>query len=349
MPASEGTSAGRRGLLAVEVTARCNRRCRYCYNEWRDRDAAPEDLPADELLAVVEAALEATGRRAIQISGGEPLLRSDLFAIIEALRRPGRTISLVTDGGLLDEHAVGELVRLGVAPVQPTLLAARREVHDTLKGAAAFDRTVDAIARLRKAGVPVSVSFVCTSQNYMYFREVVELCFALGVETVAFSRFCSAGAGATRHDELAPGPDMIRACLEVAEEATARLAMKVPIAISLPRCLPEPGRYPHLAFGRCALGSELPSYTVDPRGRLRACSVSQEVLGDLRSEPWETIAARAREGFFHEAAALPKACGGCPDARACGGGCRESARGATGGLDPPDPLARPRHRRRRSP
>ena len=203
MPAPDRVAESRRaarprGLLAVEVTGRCNRSCRYCYNEWRGADAPPEDLPADELVAVVEAALAATGRRAIQVTGGEPLLRPDLFEIIEALRRPERTISLVTDGGLLDEAAIAELVRLKVGLVQPTLRAARRELHDALKGATSFDDTVGAIARLRKAGVPVSVSFVCTSRNYAHFREVVELCFALGVETVAFSRFCSSGAGA-RH------------------------------------------------------------------------------------------------------------------------------------------------------
>ena len=132
---------------------------------------------------------------------------------------------------------------------------------------------------------------------------------------------------------------MIRACLDVAEEAATRLAMKVPIAISLPRCLPEPGRYPHLAFGHCALGSDVPSYTIDPRGRLRACSVSQEILGDLRTEPWDAIVARAATGYLRAVAVLPEACAGCSDARSCRGGCRESARGATGGLGAPDPLA----------
>lgn len=335
---AQPTPVSGQGLLAVEVTARCNRRCLYCYNTWpRQTDDPPADLPASELVAVVEEALRATGRRAIQITGGEPLLRPDLFELIEALEQPDRTISLVTDAGLVDDHATRELVRLGIRPVQPTLLAAQRDLHDRLKGAESFDATVDGIARLLRAGVPVSVSFVCLRSNYEHFREVVELCFALGVRSVAFSRFCAAGSGAARHADLSPSPAMVAACLDVAEEATARLGIKVHVAISVPRCLPEPDRHPHLAFGHCALGSSTPPYTIDPWGRLRACSVSPEILGDLRVESWGTVVGRAKEAYFREVATVPADCRGCSHETSCRGGCRESARG-TGSLDRPDPL-----------
>jgi radical SAM protein with 4Fe4S-binding SPASM domain len=288
----------------------------------------------------VERALQATGRRIVQLSGGEPLLRPDLFEIVEKLRAPGRTISLVTDAGLLDDGVAQRLKELGVGPVQPTLLAARREVHDHIKGAPSFDATVAAIIRLRKAGVPVSVSFVCTRVNHAHFRDVVELCFALGVQTVAQSRFCNAGAGADAAEELTPTPDMVADNLDVAAWAETALGMKVNVAISLPLCLPREEQRKALKLGRCALGSRFPGYTIDPWGRLRACSVSPVILGDLRSETWEAIESRARDGYFREVAALPSECSGCSLADACGGGCRESARSAYGTLDRADPMAR---------
>jgi len=322
---------------------------------------------------LVERTLAASGRNSVQISGGEPLLRPDLFEILEALKKPGRAISLVTDGGLADAGVVQKLKALGVAPVQPTLLAARRQVHDHLKGCPSFDAAVGAISRLTKADVPVSVSFVCTALNYLHFKEVVELCFAMGVRTIAFSRFCTAGVGAARCTELAPDAGMIRSCLDIAEMAVERLRMRIVVAISLPLCVPEPRlgpeggahvgprraedgvpedqevhsrprpgaqehRYPMLKFGRCAAGGEAPGYTVDPWGRLRACSVSPVVLGDLKAESFEAVVARARSGYFREVNALPAACVGCPAAARCGGGCRESARATYGNLDRPDPL-----------
>ncbi len=329
------------GTIAVEVTADCNRNCRYCYNSWRlypeSRDLV---LPPDELVALVQRALHESGRNALQFSGGEPLLRPDFFTIVEGLRAPGRIISLVTDGGLIDETAAARVNELGVAPVQPTLLSAERKIHDRLKGSTgAFDKTVAAIGLLRRHEVPVSISFVCTRVNYQHFRQVVELSFALGVQSVAFSRFCTAGAGAERENELLPTAEQVRECLGVAMEANRRLGMRVHMAISLPLCLPTREQLQGLRLGSCALATEQPGYTIDPWGRLRACSVSSVTLGDLRSESWTEIVDRAHLEYFPGVRELPVACHLCPVAARCGGGCRESARAAHGSLDHPDPLA----------
>jgi pyrroloquinoline quinone biosynthesis protein E len=331
------------GTLAVEVTSRCNRACLYCYNTWRAGGPPPDEpeLDSEELVRVAAAAAWAAGRGRIQLSGGEPLLRSDLFDVAAGFRKLGFGVSLVTDGGLLDERAVTAVKKLGLGPVQPTLLAADRSLHNRLKGADAFDATVEAVARLVRAGIPVSVSFVCTRLNYKHFMEVIELSFALGVRTVALSRFCAAGAGAARLSELQPEPAMIAECLAAGEQANARLGMKVQIAISLPLVLADTRAYPHLRFGRCALATPEPGFTVDPWGRLRACSVSPVILGDLRREPWEEIMAGAGASYFAQVSQVPAACRGCPAEGRCGGGCRESARGAWDDLAHADPLCGP--------
>jgi len=327
------------GVLAVEVTPRCDRDCLYCYNAWRV-DGVPEEPPlaASVLIPLVEEALRASGRGALQLTGGEPLLRLDLFDIIEGLRAPARSISLVTDGARLDDGAVDRLKALGVGPVQPTLLAADRVIHDGLKGARCFDDTVAGIRRLLAQSVPVTVSFVCTKRNHGHFREVLELCFALGVEDVAFSRLCVTGAAASNREAMAPTAEMVRGCLAVAEDAVVRLGMRVYVAISLPHCAVEPDQTPHLAFGGCSLATGRPGFTIDPWGRLRACSVSSEILGDLREEGWDAILTRARAGYLRNIVAVPEGCMDCDALRRCRGGCRESARVAGGGFGQWDPL-----------
>jgi len=344
--------------LAVEVTAACNKHCLYCYQpraavpghegvlrppagrpQDDGREHGGQELPASALVALVERALAASGRNVVQISGGEPLLRPDLFDIVGDLRSAGRAVTLVTDGGLVTAQVAGRLKELGVAPVQPTLLAARRQVHDHLKGVPSFDATVAAIRLLREAGVPVSVSFVCTALNYQHFKEVLELCLVLGVTTVAFSRFCTAGVGAAHRDVLTPDAGMVSACLDVAAAAASKLGMRILVAISLPLCLPDAQRHAGLRFGRCSVGGQLPGYTIDPWGRLRACSVSPVILGDLKTESWSEIMQRERGRYFREVSCVPAACRGCTLEARCGGGCRESARAAYGDLDRPDPLA----------
>jgi radical SAM protein with 4Fe4S-binding SPASM domain len=325
----------------VEVTSRCERDCVYCYNVWKADPAYPRgELSSAELVSLVDRAVRESGIPSIQITGGEPLLRADLIDIVEGIRAPGRRVSLVTDGGAIDDGMAAELRRLRVGPVQPTLLAANAEIHDGLKGATCFEDTVAGIARLKRAGVPVSVSFVCTRKNHGHFEEVVELCFALGIEVVAFSRFCAAGKGGLHREELTPTGEMIARCLDVAEQANASLGMKVSVAISLPLCAVDISRYPHLSFGRCAVSGRTPGFTIDPSGNLRACSISGTVLGNLREESWNEILERAGRAYFEEMAEAPTACRECPLLDRCGGGCRESALTCTGSLGRPDPLAR---------
>ena len=326
--------------LTVEVTTRCNRDCAYCYNVWKADPAYPRDeLPASAFLALVESALEASGIGHVQVSGGEPLLRSDLVEILEGIQAFGADVSLVTDGGLIDDEMASTLARLGVGPVQPTLLAADRDLHNDLKGADCFDATVAAIDRLGREGVPVCVAFVCTRLNHTAFRDVVELCFALGVRAVAFNRLCVVGEGGKRRAELAPTRDMIAACLDVAQWANERLLMNVSAAISLPLCVVDKSRTPNLSFGRCAIQTESPGFTLDPVGNLRACSISPTILGNLRTEPWHAILSRAEKDYFREMAVAPDSCRECSLVSHCGGGCRESALACFGELNRRDPLA----------
>ena len=331
--------------LVVEVTSRCNRACAYCSNPWKVDPTYPRrELAPPDRLALVRRVLRESGIAQVEISGGEPLMSEGLVELIEGIRSSEVAVSMVTDGGLLDDAMARTLARLGVGPVQPTLLAADRDLHDRLKGAAAFDSTVEAIGSLKRAGVPVAVAFVCTRANYRAFREVVDLCFALDVRAIAFSRLCAAGEGGRRLAELMPTWPMIASCLDVAEAANARLGMRVQIAIPVPLCAFDPRRYRHLAFGRCAQSGGTPHYVLDPAGNLRACGVSSTILGSPLREPWAAIMARTRETYLPRLSRSPEPCASCPLLARCGGGCRESALTCYGDLSRPDPLSRPGRR-----
>jgi radical SAM protein with 4Fe4S-binding SPASM domain len=331
------------GGLAVEVTPDCNRECLYCYNGWRRTPETREPvLAAAELVKLVSDGLLASGRNAVQFSGGEPLSRPDFFTIAAGLAQPGRVLSLVTDGGLIDAHVARRLKELSVGPVQPTLLATDRTVHDELKGVpGAFDATIRAIEVLGAMEIPTTLSFVCTAQNADAFASVLELAFALGIKSVAFSRFCAAGAGAevAAQSRLTPSVGQLRRCLDAAVVAEESFGLRVHMAITLPLCVPTSEHRRRLRFGRCALGTASPGFTIDPWGRLRACSVSGVTLGDLRRESWGEIMRRSATEYFPAVRRLPEACGRCSLAAQCGGGCRESARTNPGGLTRPDPLA----------
>ena len=348
----------RRGTLAVEVTHSCNRSCLYCYNPPRTAGFQPAartagipagsptppgtaGIPAGsptQLADLVEQALSQSNLRNVQITGGEPLLYPGLFDFIEALRAPDRRISLVTDGALLTDSAIAQLKALTVGPIQPTLLSADRALHNKLKGADCFDATIAAITRLLSAGVPTSVSFVATALNYNHFKQVIELCFALGVRVIALSRFCSVGTGLLNADALQLSASMLTHCLDVAHRANTSLGLKVQIAISLPLCITDPDRTPSLQFGRCAICTDTPGFTMDAQGNLRACSISPTILGNLNDSSWSEILASAQSTYFTPMSTPPPHCVPCPLLPRCGGGCRESALAFYNDLSHPDPL-----------
>ena len=338
--------------LSVELTPRCNRFCSYCYNVWKgDKgySAAEERemLDGATWVVLITQVLEATGLKTLQVTGGEPLLRSDLFSILRGIRGATEHLSLVTDGGLIDEECADNFKKIGVSCVQPTLLAGHAVPHNHLKGTECFDQTLAAIGRLLKRKVPVSVAFVCTSQNYQYFQEMIELCFALGIQRIAFNRFCATGEGSRTFADLQPTHEMIAECLGVAQWANSALGMKVGIAVSLPLCSVDRKGYPDLSFGRCSVSSTSPGFTIDPFGNVRSCSTSSAVFGNLVSDfteisnygdRWEAIIANGSSEYFTTMKQLPSICKGCGLAVNCGGGCRESALGCYGSLDRADPL-----------
>jgi len=237
---------------------------------------------------------------------------------------------------LLTDRMVASLASAGLSLVQPTLLGGGARSHDALKGEGSFQATVAGVDRLVTAGVPVSVAFVATALNADDFRGALELCFALGVRTVAFSRYTSSG-NVNQDRLLEPSVRQIRECLEAGQWGIRTLGLRVKVAISLPHCVAGGLLLPDLVLGHCALAGDTPGLTLDSRGDLRACAVSGTVLGNLTRESPAEILSRAEVAYFPLLRRLPPACQICEVRLKCRGGCRESAV-RTAGAGGPDPL-----------
>lgn len=338
MSGGQGAVESPRGI-SVEVTARCNRDCLYCYNDWRDEPPSPDqrDLPTAELVALLTRLVTESGRSRVDLTGGEPLLREDLFDLIDGIRAVGGSAALTTDGGLVDAAVASGLAKRGVAPVQVTLLAADRALHDRLKGKEAFYATVLGVAHLVRAGVPVTVAFICTRLNWHAAYGVAELCVALGVRSLAFHRLCAAGRAGRNAALLTPEPEQVAAALAQLQEAARTLPkLRVYNAIAIPTC--AVGGEGLRGTGTCAATSDNPAYAVSHRGELRLCAALPVVVGDLTRRSFGDVVSGLQRGDAL-GPMLPPECAGCADVSACRGGCRAAALGSSGRLDGLDPLA----------
>jgi len=323
-----------------EVTQRCNHDCPHCYNVWKNDCPYPTGEPGtDETLKMLGRMLDQTGASLVTLTGGEPLLRPDLFDMAEFLRGRSAAVNLITNGTLLDERTVARLTPDRISVFELPLLSAERAVHDRMSGrAGAFDRATMAMALLKAARQRVVGVFVATRLNLPTWRETAELAVALGLDGVMFNRFNPGGQGLRNLDLLQAGPAEVQAALDVAEEMSERYELPISCSIAMPPCLFDTTRYKRLTFGFCAAGTERAYYTLDPLGNVRPCNHSPRILGNvLREDFWSIVDGPAMRDF---AAARPAFCAGCKWEMQCQGGCKAAAEACTGCASDRDPFLR---------
>jgi len=355
----------RQESFVFEATWRCNHDCLHCYNVWKNKtrhgqdargthgqdvhathgrdahathgqDVHAAELPTGETLAMLGAMLDQTGARLVSLSGGEPLLRPDIFEIVDFLRGRGAAVNLITNGSLLDDAAIGRLAGGRISVFEVPLLSCQRAVHDRMSGSpGAFDKATLAIASLKAAGQTVVAVFVATKLNIATWRETAELAVALGADGIMLNRFNPGGRGAENIELLQAGPAELRAVLDAANAVSEQYGVSISCSIAMPPCLFDHAAWPRLSFGFCAAGTKRAYYTLDPWGNVRPCNHSALVLGNIGRGSFASMArSRAMREFMR---ARPGFCAGCRMERTCQGGCKAAAevcRGSPWEMDP---------------
>lgn len=155
--------------LGWELTTACNGSCTYCAMRQPD----PAELSPSEALALVDQ-MGRAGTRMVSLSGGEPLLRRDLPAIVAALRARGITPSLNSNGFLLPRHVgiLRQMARIEISLDGPA------ELHDAVRGPGSFDKATRAIELCRTEGVPVTVEAVVSRTSLPGLPELLAWCAA---------------------------------------------------------------------------------------------------------------------------------------------------------------------------
>ena len=166
-PAAAPVAARRRqppGPVVIwNLVRRCNLACQHCYSVSADRDF-PGELSTDEVFAVM-ADLRAFGVPALILSGGEPLLRPDIYEIADRAKALGFYTALSTNGTLVDEANIDRIADARFDYVGISL-DGRRERHDRFRRqAGAFDRSLAALRLCRDRAIKVGVRFTLTQDN----------------------------------------------------------------------------------------------------------------------------------------------------------------------------------------
>lgn len=325
----------RRHSLAIELTSRCNQRCGYCYNAWReDNGRSVGALASDELVALVERALAEVEFEQVTLTGGEPLARADLFRVLDVCRSSGVTIQMISNGGLVTEAIARRLATYPISFIQITLNGTTAAMHDEHVGGDHHAGTIAGIETLVRHGVRVVGCVVVTRKNAATVGEILDQFRGLGVTTVALSRFSPAGFAAANVAALLPSRGEVMQALAHGQ-ARAQAGMDIQVTMPIPPCVVEHADYPDVRFGGCPIGTEAQEFALGPRGELRSCTLHSDVIGDARTTSLAALVeAPAVRGYRD---VTPAFCAPCSHRSTCIGGCGAAAASTLGdarGLDP---------------
>lgn len=139
----------------LEITPRCNLRCRYCYF-FDNPDVTYQELSTGEWLTFIDE-LGQCGVMNVCLAGGEPFIREDLPELIEAIVRNRMRFTLLSNGTLINNNIAEFIAKTGRCDVvQVSIDGSCAEVHETGRGKDSFAKAVRGIKILQKHGIPVT-------------------------------------------------------------------------------------------------------------------------------------------------------------------------------------------------
>jgi radical SAM protein with 4Fe4S-binding SPASM domain len=347
--------AGAPFLIVWDITYACNLRCRHCYAG--AGKPSPGELTTVEAKRVIDE-LHQAGVPLLALSGGEPLVREDLFELVRYAHEKGFYVALASNGTLITRNIARELKNAGIRFIQISLDGASAATHDRFRGVdGVFQRTIQGIRNCVEQGFFVNVATVAHRHNYREIPGIIDLCEEYGVNWFMVYNFVPTGRGASMvHHDLTPGeretllkslwertrkgssvevlsmaPQFVRVALQ-AEMGEDRKIF--PMHFANPEL---PGRLANLAefIGGCVCGRLYAA--LRPNGDIEPCVFFPLAIGNILQDSFVDLwRSNPVLNDLRNKDLLGGSCGQCEYRYHCGG-CRARAYAYTGNYLAPDP------------
>jgi mycofactocin biosynthetic radical S-adenosylmethionine protein MftC len=315
----------------LEVVSACNLTCTHCFAG--DLPRRERRLTLDELDRLF-AEMAALGSFRLGLTGGEPLLRKDLFDVIDLALGHGLAPCVTTNGLLLTEETAREFGRRDLVWLNVSLEGASAATNDRVRGEGTFDRVLDKLALLRRHA-RFTLAFTVMRTNVDEIDACARLAHDVGADTAVFRPLYPVGV-ATRHMELMPSFAEYNAALNTLasiDDDAMHLRQIDPFG---PYSRTETQSVVHQNYG-CGAGNLVCSVSVS--GDVNPCSflgpgfVAASLRDSSLAEIW-----RHSPGF-RAIRALPhaEASSGRGNTATFAGGCRARALVLNGSVNAPDP------------
>ena len=180
-------------VVIWNLIRRCNLACKHCYATSADIDFAGE-LSTEEVFSIMEN-LQAFGVSVLILSGGEPLLRPDIFEISKRAKDMGFYVGLSSNGTLINDANIADIDRIGYDYVGVSL-DGMRDIHDRFRRKqGAFDDSINGIRLCHEAGIKIGLRFTLTQDNATELPDLLQLMRDEDIDKFYLSHLNYAGRG----------------------------------------------------------------------------------------------------------------------------------------------------------
>lgn len=327
--------------ISWNLTKRCNLNCDHCYLDADFRGGfRTDELNTEECFRVIDQIAEVNTNAFLILTGGEPLLRPDIYQIIRYAADKKFMVVLGTNGTMINRVNAEKIKAAGAHGVGISIDSMDAAKHNKFRGVTqAWENSMEAFNVLNEVGVDFLIQMSVSDMNYKEIPEVVA--FAEKIGAVAFNLYFLVCTGRGQGNT-----DISNAAYEEALKTLYEQQMKYKGRLMInSKCAPQYKRVvyendPDSVYTRTYSGG-CPAAThysrISPEGNLTPCPFIEESVGNLKTNSfkdlWDNaplmVELRNRKG-------LEGKCGSCEFSAMCSG-CRARAFAETGNYMAEDP------------
>ena len=319
------------------ITDRCNLSCRHC------RGMLKGGLSTERAKKLIDEIAELRPGWVI-VEGGEPLLRQDLFELLELMRQRQLEVHLITNGMLLTPQIMSTLKQLGVR-VMISIDGATPATYEAIRSGASFGKVVESASNCAQEGLLEAINFTILKTNYTEIPGILELAASMGAPKVTFIGLKPCHN--YPEELLTPQEygEAIRLTCQAAQKTGVEFFFDEPFFWAAVRewglLAQMPGEGAGILFPAttaCIFGEYL---FIEPNGEVKPCSFAPLILGNVNEKSLDEIWREALSAPLLQKIKDPKTrtghCQSCPYLDDCKG-CRSRTFVLTGDWFASDPV-----------
>ncbi|SHI17234.1 pyrroloquinoline quinone biosynthesis protein PqqE [Pollutimonas bauzanensis] len=320
--------------LLAELTYKCPLHCVFCYNPLNYAENQHE-LTTAQWVDVMQQARR-LGAAQLGFSGGEPLQRDDLEALVAEGCRLGYYTNLITSGIGLTEPRIARLKEAGLDHIQLSFQDSTKEMNDFLSSTKTFDLKMRVAGLIKQYDYPMVLNVVLHRYNLDHVGRIIEMADAMGVEYLELANTQYYGWGLANRAQLLPDREQLLRAEAVVNDYRARLGHKMRVLFVVPDYFEQRPKACMNGWGSVFLG-------VAPDGSALPCHAAKSLPGIA----FPNVTQHSLQHIWYDSDAFNKyrgdawmkePCRSCPDKQKDFGGCRCQALALTGDAANADPV-----------